>query len=193
MSKIGAGVLYQTGGSFHILIKNSKHSYLKCRAGMKTGIETQHEFFIYFVEDPAAYMQERFSTRWIDEENGIQAIYGLKINRPETPTPVVLLFMRAKGWNRQRVDEWLRKNPKYLPKQLKEALRKYPKTKRKRNISVKRKKPPSPVIRLLPAPLSGNSTGFGKSRIGDSLYNAATDTVISKAALDSMKERCGRR
>ena len=72
---------------------------------------TAQEFFIYWIEDPAGYIQERFSARWIDEENGIQAIYGLKIDRPETPTPIALLFMRAKNWDRTKVDAWMQVHP----------------------------------------------------------------------------------
>lgn len=52
-----------------------------------------------------------------------------------------------------------------------------------------RKQPPAPVKQFLPAPLQRNSAGFGKGWIGGSLYIAATDAVIPKAALDSMRNR----
>jgi len=200
MSKIGTGVLHQTGETLHILVKNGAHSYMKCRAGMKTGIETEREILIIWLEDPAGYIQERFSVRWIDERNGIQAIYGLRTDKPDMPVPFALLFMRGKGWNKEKVAEWLRSHPKYLSQKMKEALRKYPRLTaqrlregrrplRARTVAAKRKKSPAPIIRLLPAPLPKNSAGFGKTWIGDDLCVAADDRVIPRAALDSMRQK----
>lgn len=66
-------------------------------------------------------------------------------------------------------------------------MAKAPQRRRKR-----RKEQAGSVKQLSPAPLPRNSAGFGKCWIGDALYRVADDTVIPKAALDSMRHRSRR-
>lgn len=79
------------------------------------------EFLPIWLEDFAVFDPEHFSARWIDEENGIQAIYGLK-RGASVPKVFVLFFMRDKGWTRSKALDWLGENPEYLPWKIMEAL-----------------------------------------------------------------------
>ena len=53
------------------------------------------------------------------------------------------------------------------------------------------KRPPGQPINLAskPSPLPKSMAGFGKSWIGDMLYDYSNEVFISKAALDFLKER----
>jgi len=76
--------------------------------------QAQPEEFIYYpVRDPAAFLEERFSTTWIDKVNGVQAIYGRLRENPETSQPMALLFMKANGWTLQGIQTWLHDHPQY--------------------------------------------------------------------------------
>ena len=94
------------------------------KKGLLMGLATEDEFLMLLLEDPAGYIQERFSAHWIDEENGVQAIFGLKTGK-STPSAFALLFMRDKGWTRNRALDWLGDHPEYLPWRIREALAKY--------------------------------------------------------------------
>jgi len=72
------------------------------------------EFIFYQIRDPAAFLEERFSTAWIDQTNGIQGIYGRLREDPENPQLMALLFMKAKGWTPEKMRDWLNNHPKYL-------------------------------------------------------------------------------
>jgi len=72
------------------------------------------EFIFYQIHDPAAFLQERFSTAWIDQTNGIQGIYGRLREDPENPQLMALLFMKAKGWNPEKMRDWLNNHPQYM-------------------------------------------------------------------------------
>ena len=72
------------------------------------------EFILYAIRDPAAFLEERFSTAWLDLENGIQAIYGRLREDPENPQPMALLFMKAKGWTLEKMQGWLQDHSQYL-------------------------------------------------------------------------------
>jgi len=72
------------------------------------------EFILYTVRDPAAFLEERFSTAWIDLENGVQAIFGRLRENPESLQPQALLFTKAKGWTIEKMHDWLNSHPQYL-------------------------------------------------------------------------------
>jgi len=72
------------------------------------------EFIFYQIHDPAAFLEERFSTAWIDQTNGIQGIYGRLSEDPENPQLMALLFMKAKGWNPEKMRDWLNNHPQYM-------------------------------------------------------------------------------
>mgnify|MGYP000185602211 CR=1 FL=1 len=72
------------------------------------------EFILYTVRDPAAFLEERFSTAWIDMENGVQAIFGRLRENPENLQPQALLFSKAKGWTIEKMHDWLETHPQYL-------------------------------------------------------------------------------
>jgi len=71
-------------------------------------------FILYQIRDATAFLEERFSTAWIDLENGIQAIYGRLRENPENPQPMALLFMKAKGWTIEKMQGWLQDHSQYL-------------------------------------------------------------------------------
>jgi len=76
--------------------------------------QAQPEEFIYYpVRDPAAFLEDRFSTTWIDRVNGVQAIYGRLRENPEISQPMALLFMKANGWTLQGIQTWLHDHPQY--------------------------------------------------------------------------------
>ncbi|MFQ6094700.1 MAG: hypothetical protein ACE5NN_01015 [Candidatus Bathyarchaeia archaeon] len=83
----------------------------------ETGAKEQgepQEFIYYQVRDPAAFLEDRFSTVWIDRVNGIQGIYGRLRDDPENPQPMALLFMKASGWDLERIKSWLTDHPQYV-------------------------------------------------------------------------------
>jgi len=72
------------------------------------------EFIFYLVRDPAAFLEERFSTVWVDQTNGVQGVYGYSREKPDSPQPMALLFLRANGWDTAKVREWLERHPQYV-------------------------------------------------------------------------------
>jgi len=72
------------------------------------------EFILHQIHDPAAFLEERFSTAWIDQTNGIQGIFGRLREDPENPQPMALLFMKANDWTIEKMQEWLRDHPQYV-------------------------------------------------------------------------------
>jgi len=91
------------------LIRRLKEA--KARAGEQA--EPQ-EFIYYAVRDPAAFLEDRFSTVWIDRFNGVQGIYGRLRDAPENPQPMALLFMKVNNWDTDRVKLWVQEHPQYL-------------------------------------------------------------------------------
>jgi len=73
-----------------------------------------NEFIFYLVQDPAAFLQERFSSIWIDQTNGVQGLYGYLREKPDSLQPMALLFMKANGWTLEKVQSWLRDHPQYV-------------------------------------------------------------------------------
>jgi len=86
------------------------------REAKKSGSEQAEpqEFILYQIRDPSAFLEDHFSTVWIDRVNGIQGIYGRLKERPEDPRLSTLLFMKANGWDMELVDNWLRDHPQYV-------------------------------------------------------------------------------
>ncbi|MCW4016821.1 MAG: hypothetical protein NWF06_10660 [Candidatus Bathyarchaeota archaeon] len=80
-------------------------------------VSLQQQFIFYPIIESAVFMEEHFSTVWIDQTNGIQAIYGLLRDKPENPQPMALLFMKDKGWTLEKVKEWVSTHPQYVQKQ----------------------------------------------------------------------------
>ena len=74
---------------------------------------TAQEFIYHPIREPTAFLEEHFSTAWIDQTNGIQGIYGLLREKPENPQPMALLFMKDKGWTIEKVEAWLGSHPQY--------------------------------------------------------------------------------
>jgi hypothetical protein len=77
-------------------------------------IKSNTEFVFHVINDPGSMIPERFSAHWIDEQNGIQGLYGRSIHAPESQTIVALLFMRKNGWNREKIDAWFAEHPEYI-------------------------------------------------------------------------------
>jgi hypothetical protein len=75
--------------------------------------QTTTQFILHQVNDTSKFMEEHFSTVWIDQTNGIQAVYGLLAENPENPQPLALFFMKENGWTKQTVNEWLGSHPQY--------------------------------------------------------------------------------
>jgi hypothetical protein len=73
-----------------------------------------NEFIFYLVHDPAAFLEERFSTVWVDQTNGVQSVYGYLREKLDSPQPMALLFMKANGWTLQKMAEWLQNHPQYI-------------------------------------------------------------------------------
>lgn len=103
------------------------------------GIPIVSEFVIHVLQDPSAFDEERFSVEWMDEQQGILALTGLKRG---TRSLVALFFVRDKGWSRGKVEKWLGINP------LTEG-KKPPTLKAARRPVKKRKRSPSPPINLV--------------------------------------------
>jgi len=78
---------------------------------------TAQEFIYHPIREPAAFLEEHYSTAWIDQTNGIQGIYGLLREKPENPQPMALLFMNDKGWTIEKVEAWLGSHPQYAQTQ----------------------------------------------------------------------------
>lgn len=72
------------------------------------------EFIFHQIQDSTAFLQEHFSTAWIDQTNGIQGIYGRLRENPESPQLMAFLFMKAKGWTIEKMKDWLNNHPQYL-------------------------------------------------------------------------------
>ncbi|UCE15447.1 MAG: hypothetical protein JSV12_06105 [Candidatus Bathyarchaeota archaeon] len=72
------------------------------------------EFILHQIHDPAAFLEERFSTAWIDQTNGIQGIFGRLREDPENPQLMALLFMKTNDWTIEKVQKWLHDHPQYV-------------------------------------------------------------------------------
>lgn len=96
------------------IVKQLKEAKNACRdVHVKEQVEPE-EFVFYQIRDPAAFLEERFSTTWIDQTNGIQGIYGRLRDDPESPQLMAILFMKAKGWTLEKMRGWLDNHPQYL-------------------------------------------------------------------------------
>jgi len=73
-----------------------------------------NEFIFYLVQNPAAFLEERFSSIWVDRTNGVQGLYGYLREKPDSPQPMALLFMKANGWTLEKVQNWLQDHPQYV-------------------------------------------------------------------------------
>jgi len=73
-----------------------------------------NEFIFYLVQDPALFLEERFGSVWIDQANGVQGLYGYLREKPDSPQPMALLFMKANEWTLGKVQSWLRDHPQYV-------------------------------------------------------------------------------
>lgn len=82
-------------------------------AKVKEQTEPQ-EFIFHLNIDPATFLEEHFSTAWIDQTNGIQGIYGRLRENPENPQLMAFLFMKTKGWTLEKMKNWLNNHPQYL-------------------------------------------------------------------------------
>ncbi|MCW4005358.1 MAG: hypothetical protein NWF04_01975, partial [Candidatus Bathyarchaeota archaeon] len=87
------------------IINKLKQPELKEQAGP--------EFVMHLVYDPQTFLEEHFSTVWIDQNSGIKGLYGLLREKPDNPQPVALLFSKEKGWDLQKMKEWLEDHPQY--------------------------------------------------------------------------------
>jgi len=72
------------------------------------------EFIYYAVRDPAAFLEDHFSSVWVDRFNGVQGIYGRLRDAPENPQPMALLFMKSHNWDMDRVKAWIQEHPQYV-------------------------------------------------------------------------------
>jgi len=71
------------------------------------------DFILYPIRDLAVFMPEHFQVNWIDQNLGIQALYGRLIENPESIQPFALLFMKAKDWTPNKIESWLADHPQY--------------------------------------------------------------------------------
>ena len=94
------------------------------KQGLLMGLETEHEKLIIWLQDPGVFQPEHFSAEWIDEERGIQGVFGL-LPRASARTPVFLLFSRGNNWTWSRAMDWLSEHPAYLPEKIMGALAKH--------------------------------------------------------------------
>jgi len=105
---------------YEAVIKRLKEARSKIKP-VKEQAEPQ-EFIYYPVKDPAAFLEERFSTVWLDQTNGIQAIYGRLREDSESPQPMALLFMKANGWTIDKMREWLNNHGQYVQQSAQPAV-----------------------------------------------------------------------
>ena len=87
--------------------------FKECKVKAKEQASLQ-QFILHQLAEPAAFMEEHFSMVWLDQTNGIQAIYGLLREKPENPQPMALLFMKNKGWTTKKMEDWLSNHPQYV-------------------------------------------------------------------------------
>jgi hypothetical protein len=92
------------------IIKKLKESKGKEQASLQ-------QFIFHQISEPAAFMEEHFQTVWLDQTNGIQGIYGLLREKPESPQLMALLFMKNAGWTLDKAEEWLSNHPQYTQAQ----------------------------------------------------------------------------
>lgn len=96
-------------------LKESKHLRSNTASIVKEQASAEpNEFVFYLIRDPAAFLEERFNTVWVDQTNGIQGLYGYLREKSDSPNPMGLLFMKANGWTLEKVQNWLRDHPQYL-------------------------------------------------------------------------------
>jgi len=96
-------------------LKESKHPRSNTTSIVKEQASAEPiEFIFYLVRDPAAFLEERFSSVWIDQTNGVQGLYGYLREKSDSPQPMALLFMKANGWTLEKVQNWLRDHAQYV-------------------------------------------------------------------------------
>jgi len=93
------------------IIVNLKNAH--SNVGEQTSAEP-NEFIFYLIRDPAAFLEDRFSTVWVDQTNGVQGVYGYLREQVDSPQPMALLFLKANGWDMAKVREWLERHPQYV-------------------------------------------------------------------------------
>jgi hypothetical protein len=96
-------------------LKESKHARSNIASLVKEQASAEpNEFIFYLIRDPAAFLEERFSSVWVDQTNGIQGLYGYLREKQETLQPMALLFMKANNWTLEKMQGWLRDHPQYV-------------------------------------------------------------------------------
>ncbi|MFB3887943.1 MAG: hypothetical protein ACE14S_00505 [Candidatus Bathyarchaeia archaeon] len=71
------------------------------------------DFVLGFQQDTALFLPEHFSTVWLDRENGVLAFMGRLREQPETQRTQAIFFLREKGWDQSRIQDWLTLHPDY--------------------------------------------------------------------------------
>ena len=95
------------------LEKMSTNELLRLKKFLETREAEEQDFILYPVRDLSVFMPEHFQVIWIDQNIGIQALYGRLIENPESIQPFALLFMKASGWTPDKIESWLADHPQY--------------------------------------------------------------------------------
>jgi len=74
---------------------------------------SEQDFILYPIQSLDVFLLDHMQVMWLNQERGIQAIYGRLREQPESLQPFAYLFMKARDWTPQSIEAWLLDNPQY--------------------------------------------------------------------------------
>lgn len=73
----------------------------------------EQDFIMYLIQSLDIFLLNDMQVLWLDQDKGIQAIYGRLKERPESLQPFAYLFMKAREWDDNKIQAWLTDHPQY--------------------------------------------------------------------------------
>jgi hypothetical protein len=80
---------------------------------IKEAEESEQDFIIYPIQSLDVFLLDGMQIMWLNQERGIQAIYGKLKEKPESLQPYAYLFAKARDWDDKKIQAWLTDNPQY--------------------------------------------------------------------------------
>lgn len=75
--------------------------------------EVGQDFIVYPIQSLDIFLLDCMQVMWINQEKGVQGIYGALKAKPESLQPYCYLFAKARDWDDKKIQAWLVDNPQY--------------------------------------------------------------------------------
>jgi len=97
------------------LLENLKPGDPQAWVKLMEAMESQEMLIKIMKPNLSDFKEDSFRKVQIDVEQGIEALHAIPKTGDNSYQPVALFFYKLKGWNDQKVQQWLSDNPQYAP------------------------------------------------------------------------------